>query len=161
MVTKALKDTQETLLGQESEAAKKAAARLIQNLYNVPKKDAMQIAEWEVKYSRQYDIPLHIGLAITAKESGFNCYQVSSNGSSFGCKQINCFWWCKKFNTTKNELLTDREKNIEFGYKVLAENIARTGSLKAGLAAYLGTGDPVQDQQYAANILEKSKKFEV
>lgn len=163
-----LNQAQQELLNKDGEVQKekdrvaaKVSARIIQNSYGVDKKTALQIAEYEVKYSRKYGIPLAVGLAITAKESGFKNGLVSTNGSSFGLKQINCFWHCKAFGTSKEELRTNVEKNIEFGYKILADNIRRTGSLQKGLAAYLGTGDSEQDMMYAQRVLAMSKQFDV
>lgn len=167
-VAETLRETQDSLLEQKKETSKqndqaavKASSRVIQNLYGVNKSLALEIARLEVKYSRQYKVPLHIGLAITAKESGFQPGLTSYNGSSFGLKQINCSAWCKKFGTNRQELLHNLDRNIEFGYRVLSVNMRSAGSLQKALAWYYGSSDAAANDVYAAAVLSKAKQFDL
>lgn len=163
-----LNQTQKTLLEKDEEVQKdkdklveRSTSKLIQNLYGLDKRSADRFAHLEVKYSKQYGIPLHIGLAITAKESGFRMGLTSVNGCCEGPKQVSPFWWGELFNVTRQELRTDLDKNIESGYRALSVNLQRTGSMSAAIAAYQGTGDAVLDTQYAAAVVAISKRFDI
>lgn len=115
-----------------------------------------KIARLEQKYSRQYGVPLEIGLAITMQESGFRPHVTSPTGP-VGLKQIASTYWVAECGTTKQGLY-DVETNIRCGYHILAKHYKQTQDWKVVLKRYYG-GSAEENQAYALQVLKKSRKM--
>ena len=115
-----------------------------------------KIARLEQKYSRQYGVPLEIGLAITTQESGFRPHVTSPTGPR-GLKQLAPSYWAAECGTTKQGLY-DMETNIRCGYHILAKHYKQTQDWKTVLKRYYG-GTAEQNQAYALTVLKKSRKI--
>lgn len=118
-----------------------------------------RITKLEQKSSRQYGVPLEIGLAITMQESGFRPQIVSYTGCCFGLKQVN-------FKAHKGEYgiqtlgdVTAIEKNIEIGYQMIANHYKKYGTYPRALQRYYGATDPVKNVEYARQVLAKAKRL--
>lgn len=115
-----------------------------------------KIARLEQKYSRQYGVPLEIGLAITMQESGFRPNATSPTGP-VGLKQIASTYWAVECGTTKQGLYSV-EQNIKCGYHILAKHYRQTQDWKAVLKRYYG-GTAEENQKYMLTVLKKSRKM--
>lgn len=155
----ALQQTQKALKDSNDDSDVKTSAALMHGVYNVPMKQALKLAKWEVKYSRKYNIDLKYGLAISAQESRWVAKAVSPNDSSLGIKQVNCHSWCEHFGVTRKDLFNP-EKNIELGYRILAENRQRYGSMDKAILAYYGSTSQAENQEYLGYVLMKLRLFD-
>lgn len=119
--------------------------------------EANQIYEIEKKYAEKYDIPVEVGLSITAKESTFQTNARSS--SSYGLKQINYSVWNEELNLSKKCLMSV-ECNIKHGYIILRYYVdLYEGDLHAALMAYRGSGYKSTNKKYAKDIFRLSDLF--
>ena len=119
--------------------------------------EANQIYEIEKKYADKYDIPVEVGLSITAKESTFKKNAKSS--SSYGLKQINYGVWSEELNISK-KCLTSVECNIKHGYIILRHYVDMyDGNLRAALMAYRGSENKSTNRKYARDIFRMSDLF--
>ena len=91
-----------------------------------------QIYDFETKYAKQYDIPVAIGLSISAKESTFKSNAVSGSKQSIGIKQINYKVWKKDLNK---------------------------GDINKALMNYRGSKNPKTNRKYAQDVLKWSRHF--
>ena len=158
MTQEVLEQTQKALEDTSNNSSSKVGAALMKGVYGV--KDARRIAELEIKYAKKYNIPVAYGLAISAQESQWNIKAISYNGTSYGIKQIHCKVWCKEFGVTQKDLF-DPEKNIELGYKILAQYKAQYGSMDRALMAYYGSTRQWENEEYLASVKRKARLFEM
>ena len=117
---------------------------------------ALRIAHREIKYSTQYKVPLHIGLAISAKESTFNPKAVSYNGTSYGLKQVHRAVWASNVSLQK---LTQLDYNTNLGYKIIREYYDLTGSYTKALRRYYGATNALENDKYSNHVVAISHKF--
>lgn len=118
-----------------------------------------KIARLEQKYSRQYGVPLEIGLAITMQESGFRPQIVSYTGCCFGLKQVNFKAHKGEYGIQKLEDVTIIEKNIKIGYQMIANHYKKYGTYPRALQRYYGATNPVKNVEYARQVLSKAKRL--
>lgn len=154
-----LDQTKKALKDSNDASAEKTSAALMHGVYQVNRKQARELAKLEIKYSKKYHIDLAIGLAISAQESKWNTRAVSYNSTSYGVKQIHCAVWCKELGVTKADLM-DPEKNIELGYKILAQYLKQHGSMEKALMAYYGSTAKWENEQYMAQIMNRARLFD-
>lgn len=118
-----------------------------------------QIYDFETKYAKQYDIPVAIGLSISAKESTFKSNAVSGSKQSIGIKQINYKVWKKELNLTK-DCLKSTECNIKHGYIILKYYVdINKGDINKALMNYRGSTNPKTNRKYAQDVLKWSRHF--
>lgn len=119
-----------------------------------------KIARLEQEMAKKYDVPLHIGLAITWKESTFKPLAVSPTGP-IGAKQIAFSWWKDTCNLSSKEQLFDLDTNIECGYIAISKYKQQHGTWKKALAAYHGHPTDIQmNVNYSLTVLEKARKIQ-
>lgn len=158
VTTEVLEQTQKALQESNDKSSEKVGAALMKGVYGV--RNARTIAALEIKYAKKYNIPVSYGLAISAQESKWNAKAVSYNGTSFGIKQIHCKVWCGHFGVTKKDLF-DVEKNIELGYKILAQYRDQYGDMDRALMAYYGSTRQWENEEYLADVKRKALLFEM
>ncbi len=116
-----------------------------------------KIARLEQEMAKKYDVPLHIGLAITWKESTFKPLAVSSTGP-IGAKQIAFRWWKDSCNLSSKQQLFDIDTNIECGYIAISKYKQQHGTWKKALAAYHGHPTDMQmNAKYAFDVAKRAK----
>lgn len=119
-----------------------------------------KIARLEQEMAKKYDVPLHIGLAITWKESTFKPMAVSPTGP-IGAKQIAFRWWKDSCNLSSKQQLFDIDTNIECGYIAISKYKQQHGTWKKALAAYHGHPTDIQmNVNYSLTVLEKARKIQ-
>ena len=120
--------------------------------------EARTIAEAHIDAAIKHKVSISIGLAINKQETHFDCHQISYNNTSYGCMQIN-------YNAQKSELgikskqeLYDVEKNIDYGYQVIANKIKQSdGNIREALWRYYGwKKEQTFHLTYAVQVLEKA-----
>ncbi len=120
-----------------------------------------KIARLEQEMAKKYDVPLHIGLAITWKESTFKPLAVSPTGP-IGAKQIAFSWWKDTCNLSSKQQLFDLDTNIECGYIAISKYKQQHGTWKKALAAYHGHPTDIHlNMNYSLTVLEKARKIQV
>lgn len=123
----------------------------------VSKLEALRIAHAEIKYAEKYQVPLHFGLAISAKESTFISSATSYNNTSHGLKQIHRAVWAK--NLSVNEL-KDLHYNTSLGYKILKEYKITTGNYASAFKRYYGSTNPEENTKYSNDVMRLATRFE-
>ena len=94
-------------------------------------------------------------LAVMAIESSFNPFAQSSMGAQ-GLMQVMTRVHDAKYEAFGGVLAAfDPVANLRVGVQVLKECIGRTGSLDAGLRAYLGVGSSGEDGGYVGKVLNE------
>jgi soluble lytic murein transglycosylase-like protein len=92
-------------------------------------------------------------LAIIAVESGFNPFAQSPVGAQ-GLMQVMTRVHDDKYEAFGGQHAAfDPLTNLRVGVQVLRECIARSGSVEAGLRAYVGAANSAEDGGYAAKVL--------
>lgn len=115
------------------------------------------IAKAEVKWSKHYKVPLHIGLATTWQESHFKPMATSPTGPK-GPKQI-ALKWNGEFCGLDSSNVYDIDKNIECGYKVVAQHYKNTHSWKKSLELYYG-GTAKENEEYMLTVMGRVAKIQ-
>lgn len=134
------------------EARVKRVSSFIQSANpRIPESEAMSLARWEIKHANRQGVRLDVSLAISKKESRWDCKAVSPTGP-IGCKQIAYRWWGPQFGVSRAQLF-DPETNIRLGAKIIRRLYDMTGSYESALRRYQGTGDPTSDAEYARDVL--------
>lgn len=119
------------------------------------------LAEAHIDAAIKHKVAISIGLAINKQETHFDCSLTSYNNTSYGCMQIN-------YNAQKEELgikskqeLFDPEKNIDYGYQVIANKIKQSnGDIRQALWRYYGwKKEQTFHLTYAVQVLEKAFKI--
>lgn len=119
-----------------------------------------KIARLEQEMAKKYDVPLHIGLAITWKESTFKPLAVSPTGP-IGLKQIAHTWWKDSCELSSKQQLFSIDTNIECGYIAISKYKQQYGTWQKALAAYHGHPTDIQmNLNYSLTVLEKARKIE-
>ena len=118
---------------------------------------ANTIAKSEVKWSKRYSVPLYIGLAKTWQESHFKPMATSPTGPK-GIKQI-ALKWNGEFCGLNSSNVYDIDKNIECGYKVVAQHYKSTHSWKKSLEMYYG-GTAKENEEYMLTVMGRVAKIQ-
>ena len=152
-----LKDTNNSLLVQLSEYNTKVA--VVEDYINkvnpkISTSEVRRISIQEVVSSKASGVPLSLGLAITQKESAFNCKAISPT-QPVGCKQIAVSHWDKELGYNKSQLM-NIETNIKSGYYILARLIYESKDVNKALRRYYG-GTQEQNSYYADSVLDKQE----
>lgn len=118
-----------------------------------------KIARLEQKYAEKYDVPLHIGLAITWKESGFQPKAISYTGCCLGLKQINFRAHKEEYNIPSRQALFTLEKNIEISYKMISAYHKKYGSYDRAIQRYYGSSRKEDNKMYSQQVMNKAKRI--
>lgn len=147
----------EALLKAKEEAAVRNFIKA--NNPRLPYSEVDKIARLEREMAIKYNVPLHIGLAITWKESTFRPGAISPTGP-LGLKQVAHSWWGAECGVSKDELL-EIKKNLDCGYKAAAKYKSRYGDWQTALYHYHGHPTDVQlNREYALTVLKKASKIQ-
>lgn len=132
-------------------AVLEAVTKVVREHYHINQSQALEIAYAHWDASVKYGIPIWIGLGINSTETSFKCHQTSSNGSSYGCMQIN------RNQNFRGRLsmtqLWNITSNIELGYRILSRDRQRYHSMGAALEKYYGSRDSTANYKYAEKVL--------
>lgn len=128
-------------------------ANYIHATYKVPKATAQHYSQLIMESALEKDIAYELAVTLIGKECGFNC-TVSYNGSSYGLTQVNCYWHCKAYGVTKEDLLKP-EVAIPIGFDILANNRKRWGDMFTALERYSGHRDPNYNRAYAEDMMRR------
>ena len=121
---------------------------------------AAYIVDIEHKYAQKYDIPVEVGLSLSAKESTFKPSAKSYTGESYGLKMVHYKVWRRKFKGLTKQCLMDTDCNAEVGYKILRIYLDKSdGNMEKALMKYRGSSKRSVNEKYARNILRLSKGF--
>lgn len=113
----------------------------LQNTYNVPAVDAVDILVSVFRYSDENNITPELVLSVIDSESSFRTDAKSSVGAR-GLMQVLPVWHQEKIllNGGSNELLWNPQFNIKIGTQILREYIVRSrGDMHEALARYNGS----------------------
>lgn len=121
---------------------------------NIPLMTAIKQAGAFIRYSRIYDIPLNLAVAVANTESHFRPDAKSSHGSA-GVMQVT--WRVHKEALLSHgfkgkEELHDPVMGIKAGCLILSMYIRNTGNLKVGLGRYYGGSADVYWRRIQRNI---------
>lgn len=118
---------------------------------------ATEIVTVEQKYAKKYNIPVEVGLSVSAKESTFKVQ--ARNGNSHGLKMVNYQVWHKEINVSK-DCLKNIDCNTETGYKILKIYLDKSdGNMRSALMKYRGSGKKRVDERYADSIMHMAEQF--
>lgn len=118
-----------------------------------------EMAGYELKYSKINHIDPAIGLAISMQESNFNPNAVSYTGCCLGQKQINFSAHKKEYGIKTRKELLDPEYNIQLGYRLMADNVDRYGTMGKALQHYYGSTDSRENILYMKSVMSKAKQI--
>lgn len=117
--------------------------------------EAEEIAKWVYLYSKRYDLPPELILAMITVESHFDRFAVSDAGAR-GLMQVMPFW--KEELGAPEDNLFDIETNIRYGCAVIRLYLDRYGSLPKALAAYNGS---LGSNRYPRKVLRTMKRYKL
>lgn len=141
-------------------AQQRAVASFLARRYSIAPAAMEQLvqAAWEVGRSEKLD-PLLI-LAVISVESSFNPYAQSAVGAT-GLMQVMANVHRDKFAPFGGpQASIDPIANMRVGALVLRDAIARAGSLRAGLRAYVGATSEATEGGYADKVLAALTELE-
>lgn len=118
-----------------------------------------KMAGYELKYSKINHIDPAIGLAISMQESNFNPNAVSYTGCCLGQKQINFSAHREEYGIKTRKELLDPEYNIQLGYRLMADNVDRYGTMGKALQHYYGSTDSRENIIYMKSVMSKAKQI--
>lgn len=141
-------------------AQQRAVASFLARRYSIAPAAMEQLVQsaWEVGRSEKLD-PLLI-LAVISVESSFNPYAQSAMGAT-GLMQVMANVHRDKFAPFGGpQASIDPIANMRVGALVLRDAIARAGSLRAGLRAYVGASSDSTEAGYADKVLAALSELE-
>ncbi len=141
-------------------AQQRAVASFLARRYSIAPAAMEQLVQsaWEVGRSEKLD-PLLI-LAVISVESSFNPYAQSAVGAT-GLMQVMANVHRDKFAPFGGpQASIDPIANMRVGALVLRDAIARAGSLRAGLRAYVGATSDATEGGYADKVLAALTELE-
>lgn len=118
-----------------------------------------KIVRKEQAAATKYNVPLHIGLAVSWKESTFKPAARSPTGP-VGLKQVAFTHWSAVCKVSSREELIKLDKNIDCGYRALSQYKKRYGTWEMALYHYHGhPTDLLLNREYSLTVLAKSRKI--
>jgi hypothetical protein len=98
-------------------------------------------------------------LAVMAVESSFNPFAQSAVGAQ-GLMQVMTHVHSEKYDYFGGQYAAfDPKTNLRVGVRILSENIARTGSVPAGLRSYVGAANQRSDGGYVEKVLAEHARL--
>jgi len=109
--------------------------------------------------SKEHNVPFSIGLAVAWQESHFNPNAVSPTGPR-GIYQVAYTYWKDACSLSSREQLMRLDKNIDCGYRALAQYKKRYGTWELALYHYHGhPTDLALNRKYSLTVLAKARKI--
>lgn len=118
-----------------------------------------KIVRKEQAAAKKHGVPLQIGLAVSWKESDFRPAAKSPTGP-VGLKQVAFTHWNEACKVSSREELMRLDKNIDCGYRALAQYKKRYGTWEMALYHYHGhPTDLALNRKYSLTVLARARKI--
>ena len=118
-----------------------------------------KIVRKEQLAATKHGVPLQIGLAVSWKESDFRPTARSPTGP-VGLKQVAFTHWNQTCKVSSREELMRLDKNIDCGYRALAQYKKRYGTWELALYHYHGhPTDLALNRKYSLTVMARARKI--
>ena len=126
----------------------------------ISKEEAERLVDIHIKYSKEFEVPVALGLAVNKKESTFKPEQISYTGCCFGQMQVNFNIWKNDLKISSARMLFNDEIGIKSGYYILRHYLDKTnGNIHNALKRYYGSTKNSMNHEYALSVMSIYHKF--